>query len=89
MPIAVNLASTTPRAALLPGRVYEIVRRRRRAPPADQRAELYPLQDLRHQGPDAEHMDVGCVRRPAASRRMNHAYSMPGAHVPGARQKNS
>ncbi len=45
-----------PGAALLPGRGLRIRRwGRRRPPPADQRAELRPLQDLRHQGPDPEH----------------------------------
>src|SRR3546814_16594120 len=44
-------------AALLPGRhLRDRARRRRRiSTPADQRAELRPLQNLRYQGPDAEH----------------------------------
>ena len=41
---------------LLPGCGIRIRQdRRRRRAPADQRAELRPLQDLRHQGPDAKH----------------------------------
>ena len=43
-------------AALLPGRrLRGRRRRRRRAALSDQRAELRALQDLRHQGPGAEH----------------------------------
>ena len=46
-----------------PAGVYEYVeRRRRRTAPADQRAELRALQDLRHQGPAAEHR-LGDARR--------------------------
>ena len=53
----INLAALRrPGAALLPGRGLRVRRWRRRRPsPADQRAELRPLQDLRHQGPDPEH----------------------------------
>ena len=43
------------RAATARPAVYEFVERRRHRAAADQRAELRPLQDLRHQGPDAEH----------------------------------
>ena len=51
-----------PRSALLPGgRVRVRQERRQHRPPADQRAELRALQDLRHQGPDAEHR-VGHAR---------------------------
>ena len=50
--------------ALLPGRRLRDRRggRDRRAAAADQRAELRPLQDLRHQGPGAEHR-LGRARR--------------------------
>jgi len=48
-----------PRGPLLPGRGVRVRarrgQRRQRPAPADQRAELRALQDLRHQGPDAEH----------------------------------
>ena len=69
-----------PREPLLPGRRLRVrEERRRHRPPADQRAELRALQDLRHQGPDAEHRlghargrrraelrgHVGCQRMPA------------------------
>src|SRR5207249_11199197 len=40
---------------LLPGRRLRVGRPRYQAAPADQRAELRALQDLRHQGPAAEH----------------------------------
>ena len=52
------------RTALLPGRrLRNRARRcRRESPPADQRAELRALQDLRHQGPDPEH-PLDCPRR--------------------------
>ena len=50
---------------LLPGCGVRIRQdRRRRRAPADQRAELRPLQDLRHQGPDAKHR---LDRRPKAA----------------------
>ena len=58
--------------ALLPGRGLRDRRRRGRRPAAaDQRAELRALQDLRHQGPDAEHRlgHAGGRRRPELSRR--------------------
>ncbi len=45
-----------PRAALLPGRrIRDRARRGQHAASADQCPELRALQDLRHQGPDAEH----------------------------------
>ena len=52
-------------AALLPGRrVRDRARRCRDQPQApDQRAELRPLQDLRHQGPDPEHQLGGARGR--------------------------
>ena len=63
---SVNLANYAgPGEPLLPGRRLRVRRRRRRRrAAADQRAELRALQDLRHQGPDAEHR-LG--RRPKAA----------------------
>jgi hypothetical protein len=56
VPVAVNLALRRPESRYCPAGVYEYVPDEgRRRPPADQRAELRALQDLRHQGPDAEH----------------------------------
>ena len=54
-----------PRTALLPGRrLRNRPRRRRLQPPAaDQRPELRPLQNLRHQGPEAEHQLGNAGRR--------------------------
>ena len=43
------------RARYCPAGVYEWVEEARRAALRDQRAELRPLQDLRHQGPEPEH----------------------------------
>ena len=54
-----------PRAAVLPGRGVRDRSGRSRPTPADQRAELRALQDLRHQGPDPEHQLGG----PAGRRR--------------------
>ena len=61
-----------PGGALLPGRRLRDRRRRRGQPAtADQRAELRALQDLRHQGPGAEHRlgDAGRWRRAELSGR--------------------
>ncbi len=64
------------RAALLPGRrLRDRARRRRQQPaPADQCAELRALQDLRHQGSDAEHRlgDAGRRRRSELSEHVVH-----------------
>ena len=66
VPVNVNLRDLCGTGEpLLPGwRVRIRQDRRRRRAPADQRAELRALQDLRHQGPDAEHR-LG--RRPKAA----------------------
>ena len=52
VPVQVNLAVRRPGIALLSGRRVRVRQGRpRRRPPADQRAELRALQDLRHQDP--------------------------------------
>ena len=50
-----------------PAGVYEWVEGEERRALPDQRAELRPLQDLRHQGPEPEHQ-LGHARRAAAGR---------------------
>jgi hypothetical protein len=57
VPVNINLAKFAgPESRYCPAGVYEFVGTEgRQAAPADQRAELRALQDLRHQGPDAEH----------------------------------
>jgi Arc/MetJ-type ribon-helix-helix transcriptional regulator len=56
VPVATNLARYAgPESALLPGRCLRVRARSTAAEAADQLPELRALQDLRHQGPDAEH----------------------------------
>ena len=56
VPVRINPRSWRAREPLPSrGRVRIRAERRRRRPAADQRAELRALQDLRHQGPHAEH----------------------------------
>jgi hypothetical protein len=67
VPVNVNLRTYAgPEDASARRRVRVREERRRQRPPADQRAELRALQDLRHQGPDAEHRvgHAGRRRRP-------------------------
>ncbi len=65
------------REPLLPGRRVRIREdRRRRGPLADQRAELRALQDLRHQGPDAEHR-LGHARRRWRAELRGHVAGKP------------
>ena len=81
VPIKVNLrALRRARAALLPrGRLRDRARRRRRqSAAADQRAELRALQDVRHQGPDAEHR-VGHAGRRRRAELSEHVASGCGA----------
>ena len=73
------------RAATARPRVYEFVpndHRRRAA--ADQRPELRALQDLRHQGPDAEHRLGHARRRRRAELRRHVMGAAPLALVRGA-----
>jgi hypothetical protein len=53
--------ATPARKPILPRRRLRVRRRQRHRAAADQRAELRPLQDLRHQGPDPEHR-LGAAR---------------------------
>ena len=57
VPVGINLKTYAgPEARFCPAGVYEFVKDERgRRSSANQRAELRALQDLRHQGPDAEH----------------------------------
>ena len=83
VPIKVNLrALRRARAALLPGgRLRDRARcRRHQSAAADQRAELRALQDLRHQGPDAEHRvgHAGRRRRAELPEHVNAVESVIG-----------
>ena len=69
-----------PSARYCPAGVYEWVRGGRRREIRDQRAELRPLQDLRHQGPESEHHLGAAGRRRRAEL---SEYVMSGAALCG------
>jgi hypothetical protein len=87
VPVAVNLAQYAgPRAATARPACTSSSTTRRQAAPADQRAELRALQDLRHQGPDAEHR-LGHAGRRRAELRRDVKASMAIAQCSGLRSQ--
>ena len=79
-----------PRKPLLPGRRVRVREERgQHRPPADQRAELRALQDLRHQGSDAEHRVGDAGRRRRAELRGHVMRGGRHARRPGQRPPSS
>ena len=73
-----------PGAELLPGRGLRVRGQWRwRQAAADQRAELRPLQDLRHQGSDPEHRLGHPGRRRRAELHRRHVSARPTGRAPG------
>ena len=82
VPVRVNLATYAgPESRYCPAAVYEFVERRRHRAAADQRPELRALQDLRHQGSDAEHR-LGHARRRRRPELRRHVTSAAALQAP-------
>jgi hypothetical protein len=90
VPVQINLAKFAgPESRYCPAGVYEFVK----GPddvraPADQRAELRALQDLRHQGPDPEHRlgHAGGRRRAELQRHVTRPRRRPSLRASAGRR---